>query len=174
MVRKAFTLIELIIVVFIITLTYAVFIQTFDFSQKSISTSLKTMQGVLESLRSTYGSTITVRCFDNCNECRVWEGDKDRNTTISIFPNGAEVNVYELQGNQVEKITFNDYYFKEFRGEPVCFEYNIYPNGSADKIIVEYDNNVILLDSYMHPPMEFDSVDSARLHWMEEKLKTRG
>ena len=174
MVRKAFTLIELIIVVFIIALTYAVFIQTFDFSQKSISTSLKTMQGALESLRSTNGSTITVRCFDNCNECRVWEGDEDRNTTISIFPNEAEVNVYELQGNQVEKITFNDYYFKEFRGEPVCFEYNIYPNGSADKIIVEYDQNVILLDSYMHPPMEFDSVDSARLHWMEEKLKTRG
>lgn len=174
MVRKAFTLIELVIVVFIIALTYALFLQTFDFSQKSVSTSVKSIQGALESLRSSNESTITVRCFDNCSDCRVWENGKDRNTTISIFPNEADVNVYQLQGNQVEKITFNDYYLTEFRGEPVCFEYNVYPNGSADKIIVEYDQKVILLDSYMHPPAEFDSVDSARLHWVEEKLKTRG
>lgn len=168
--KKAFTLFELIIVMTIIGVIYTLLIQNFTFNDDIEDTvSIKTIP---DFLRKKYGqnqSTVKLRCLDECSTCKIFEDDKEEDLSIELFEKRANVNAYTLIKNELVQIEFRDYFIDEYDSKKVCFEYTLYPNGSSDKIILEYKDKVYLFDNYKKKTKVFDRVNDASDFWIQRK-----
>ncbi|MDR1284946.1 MAG: hypothetical protein LBJ88_01955 [Campylobacteraceae bacterium] len=173
-VRSAFTLFELLLVLLLIVISYGLFAQ--NFSVKSPEEELPKLEKLNLYLAKIGGdkNLISLRCIDNCNECRLLINGKDMNTTLNIFEEDSAVNAYYYDGKRLEKITFDDYYINEYKREKVCFRLDIYPNGSNDKLVLEYKRKAYLFENYMENGRVFDSIASAQDFLEKYQLEARG
>lgn len=168
--KKGFTLFELILVMSIIGVIYTIMIQNFtlnDTSNKSV-----TLATIPEFLRENFAKNRTLvkfRCIDECLVCKVFEDGKETNTSVELFERRADINAYTLVYDEPEKIEFGEYMVDEYESKEICFEYTLYPNGSTDKMIVEYKDKVYLLDNYKQKTKLFERVDDASDFWNEQK-----
>jgi hypothetical protein len=117
---------------------------------------------------------VSLRCIDDCGECRLLINGKDTNMTLSIFEKDNAVNAYYYDGKRLEKIVFDDYYIDEYKREKVCFRMDIYPNGSNDKLVLDYKGKVYLFENYMESGRVFDTVANTQNFLEKYQLEARG
>jgi hypothetical protein len=172
--RAAFTLFELLLVLLLIVISYGLFAQ--NFSVKPLEEETVRLEKLNNYLAKAGGdgNLISLKCIDNCNECRLLINKEDTNSTLNIFDGGSAVNTYYYDGRRLEKAEFDDYYINEYKREKVCFEFNVYPNGSNDKIVLEYNKRVYLFENYMDKGIVFESVADAQDYLEKYQLKARG
>ncbi|MDR2081544.1 MAG: hypothetical protein LBP54_06635 [Campylobacteraceae bacterium] len=172
-VRGAFTLFELLLVLLLIVISYGLFAQNFSInSPENESIKIDKLNLYLAKIGGEK-SRVSLRCIDNCNECRVLINGKDMNMTLDIFENGA-VNAYYYDGKRLEKAEFDDYHVNEYKKEKVCFRMDVYPNGSSDKLVLEYKNRVYLFENYAEEGRVFESVANAQDFLEKQQLEARG
>ncbi|MDR3178109.1 MAG: hypothetical protein LBT96_03900, partial [Campylobacteraceae bacterium] len=157
-VRSAFTLFELLLVLLLIVISYGLFAQNFSAtSMEDESVKLEKLNLYLAEVGGD-GNLISLRCIDDCSECRLLINNEDTNSTLNIFEKDSNVNAYSFDGKRLEKVTFDDYYISEYKRERVCFRLDVYPNGSSDKLVLEYKKKAYLFENYMEDGKVFDSV----------------
>ncbi|MDR2790122.1 MAG: hypothetical protein LBB59_04030 [Campylobacteraceae bacterium] len=173
-IRGAFTLFELLLVLLLIVISYGLFAQNFSISSPE-NESVKIDKLNLYLAKIGGGKNrISLRCIDNCNECRVLVNGEDKNMTLDIFEKGSTVNAYYHYGRRVEKAEFDDYHVNEYKKEKVCFRMDIYPNGSSDKLVLEYKNRAYLFENYLEEGRVFGSVADAQEFLEKQHFEARG
>ncbi|MDR0665898.1 MAG: hypothetical protein LBF71_00650 [Campylobacteraceae bacterium] len=172
--RGAFTLFELLLVLLLIVILYGLFAQNFSISsQEDESVKLERLNLYLAGIGGGE-NLVSLRCIDNCNECRVLINGKDTNKTLNVFEKNSAVEAYYFDGKRLEKAAFDDYHVSGYRREKVCFRLDVYPNGSSDKLVLEYKKKAYLFENYMEDGKVFDSVASARDFLENSQLEARG
>lgn len=157
-IRSGFTLFELLLVLLLIAILYGLFAQNFSINRgEQEGVKLEKLNLYLRERFGFDGQKVTLKCLNECVECKVLVDNDDANTTLDIF-DGSSVNAYKYDGRRAEKIEFDDWHISEYRQEKVCFEMSVYPNGSNDKIAVEYKEKVYLFENYLDENRVFGSI----------------
>jgi hypothetical protein len=173
-VRAAFTLFELLLVLLLIVISYGLFAQNFFIkSPEEETVKLEKLNLYLAEIGGNK-NLISLRCIDNCNECRLLINGKDTNMTLNIFENDSVINAYYYNGKRLEEAAFDDFYINEYKREKVCFKLNVYPNGSSDKLVLEYKGKAYLFENYMEEGKVFENVAKAQDFLEKYQLEVRG
>jgi prepilin-type N-terminal cleavage/methylation domain-containing protein len=149
--NKAFTLIELLIVVLIIGLVLGLFIVNFSFSKKEKLAGFSELKPYLQKLAEV--KTSTLRCYGElCESCYLYsEDNRLLKSGLDIFTKKPKTYDYDQYG-----------YLSEIQyPNEQCFEYKLYANGSSSTFLVEKDELFYLFPSVLDRAIIFEDYDKA-------------
>ena len=159
--KKAFTLIELLIVVIIIGVVYTLALnklhQVSDPSQKL---SLQTLKLFLSSLE--FQKEVKVRCFDDCSSCSVYVDTKVDKALSKKFDDFIDdtIKVYRYEYlSGMQEITPEVFFNTQGMQESICFSYGIDTKGIGDQVIVEYKDKVYDFTPFTKEPKVYEQLD---------------
>ena len=165
--RKGFSLLELLLVIFIISLVYFLGFEGFD-KPKASDTPLtieNLKSNLVQSGKVTQGGIFL--CTGQCDSC-YYKNASD--TTFKPYEGkialtGTEAYFFNAQ-NALQKAEFG-----RFQDQKICLIIQFYPNGSSSRLILKNDKAVYLLPSYLGTAHTFKSLDEAQ-HFLTENTKT--
>ncbi len=159
--RRGFTLFELLLVVILIGVIYAIFVH--KLSQKKVHDESGAF--TLETLKTSLSSfpakrRVELFCFTPCDICNVYrDGKKVEDLDIELFETLPNVYNRDAYG-QVQRIEFLSMEDKK-EIKDVCFHFTLFSNQSSSSYIVEYDKKFYLFDAYMQPVRVFENLSDA-------------
>jgi prepilin-type N-terminal cleavage/methylation domain-containing protein len=161
---KAFTLMELLIVIFIVALVYFLGFGAIKWSTNKAKTI--TPLNLKNSVQNSnyflgYGRLI---CLDKCKECYY---QADITTQLQPIENkldlGDDISIYKLdQDDQLSKIEFG-----RIKDQPICLIVDFYKNGSSTQLILENNKGIYFLSSYFDTSKQVDSLQDAKKQWLK-------
>lgn len=168
--KKAFSLIELLIVVLIIGVVYTLSVTKFQkVGAESNLLSLKTLKEFLHSQKYKINSKLI--CIENCSECfLVLDGKKDtkqKEKFKNFLDDSVEIFQYDhLKG--FSEAPLDVYFNKENVEESVCFSYSINKQGIGDQVYVHFKEKVYDFTSPIYKTKIYNSLDE--VSQMKENL----
>ena len=147
--KRAFSLIELLIVIFLIGLVYGVYVNNMKPKNSTKPFNLTALKQKLINEANTTKNIKLICYSDKCNQCKILL--KDKNITTKLF--GKKPIVFEYQNGYIEEKEFSD---------NKCFEFNIYSDLSSDRIFFEYDNKYYIINSFDEVGVVFNDFDKAK------------
>lgn len=143
--KKAFSLIELLIVVIIIGIVYSMAIGTIkkasDTASKKVT--LVNLKKFLQSLK--YEKNVKILCLDACLNCNLYiDGNKNeefKDSFDDFLNEDIAIYRYEYQAGMQEQP--KDVFFNlEESEEDVCFSYTLDKKGIGEQVFVEFNDKV--------------------------------
>jgi len=172
--RKAFTLFELMIVVLIIGIVYALVLGRLDPKQHMKIASLKALRDTMTA-KHHEGQRLDLYIYGKCDKAALFVNGEYRekmhvDLAVSLFEN-LEVYKSDPFGHE-RKINFVPVRIED-KLEPVCFRYTVFPNGSASNYIVHQikKDRYIVFPPYFEDVNETDSLEEALALFTHEKEK---
>ena len=162
--KKAFTIMELLIVVLIIGIVYTVAITNFQkINDTSVNVNLENLKSFLNSIE--HKNEAKLLCLENCQECFVLvdgEYEEKYNEAVeNIVDESVEVYRYELLGGVFEKPS-EVYINSEDVEEDVCFSYSVDYRGAGDQVLVKFKEKVYDYSYYLNGVKAYDSLQEAQ------------
>jgi hypothetical protein len=158
--KSSFTLFELLIVILIISIIYAIFVQKLS-DKKSVLKS-KGIESIKEILQSyDFNKSAKIVCIKKCKECIVYVDGKKIEEIDSPFTSKPKVYDYDIYG-LLSEIEFVPIFDKNGNPQEVCFEYKLYANKSNSSYIVQYKDAYYLFFAYLNPVKKVDSIEEAQ------------
>jgi len=168
--KKAFSLIELLIVIVIIGVVYTLAIK--GFAQVADNTKQVSIGSLKEYLQSIpHENRVEFLCLDDCSSCDVFVDGEIAKSLKGKFDNflDSSVKVYRYDFYQgllpiTEKTYFND----EGVEENICFSYSVDKGGVGDQVFVEYNKKVYDFTAYFEKIAVYNT--TSELINMKEKI----
>ncbi len=168
--RRAFSLLELLIVIVIISFAYML-----------VFASMKTKQEKPKPLQiSNIKSTLTQQGYDHTdmelfciaksNRCYIYQDGENKKYKEDVSL--GDLTAYRLdRRNDLQKIDFG-----RIDDHHVSLRFSMYHNGSSSQLILQNNTGIYYLPPFFGTPTKVDSVDSARDLWLKnrELLKDAG
>ncbi len=161
--RKAFSLIELLIVILIISLVYFLGFSNIEKSGNAPKalTALNLKSTIVKSdIFQGEGSLI---CIDKCRSCYL---RKDINSPFKAYENRIDlenIEAYTLDArDSLQKIEYGRY-----QDEKICLTLQFYRNGSSTQIILKQDNDIYFLPAFFGDAQKVASLEDAKELWLE-------
>lgn len=148
--KKSFSFLELLVVIFLIAILYGVFFSNINFKFKKKKETL-TFHNLKSFLLKNYNfsTKLTLVCLQFEDICYVHlDGVKDKKNMIQNFLS-KEFQVFSYE-KEYKKREFKPIEFKSLESYDVKFKYNIVDNKS-DAMIIKNDKNIILLHAIEKP-----------------------
>ena len=162
-IRKAFSLVELLIVILIISLVYFLGFSNIEksSSKPKALTALNLKSTIIKSdIFQGEGSFV---CIDKCRSCYL---RKDINSPFEAYNNRIDlknIEAYTLDArDNLQKIEYGRY-----QDEKICLALQFYPNGSSTQIILKQDNNVYFLPAFFGEAQKVASLEEAKALWLK-------
>ena len=159
--KKAFSLIELMIVIVIIGVVYTLAITKLkSFGEEKELASFINLKDYLGAFVKDGANSARFLCLDDCTECDIYIDDIKAQTQDSFFDDSVEVYRYDAFQGPIEKkkdVFFN----KEDVQERVCFSFSVNKNLVSDQVIVVYKDKAYDYSSYFDKTLEYDSLEEA-------------
>lgn len=156
--KKAFSLIELMIVIVIMGVIYTLSVTSFE--QRSEELTRVTLHNLKEFMQGQkYEKSVKLLCLDDCTTCDFYVDDIKTKTLEDFLDDSVRVYRYEfLSGTRevLKEVYFNE----EDVQEDVCFSYTIDKQGVGDQVLVEFKENVYDFTSYLTPTKKYASMES--------------
>lgn len=171
--RKGFTLFELLIVVTIMGVIYAIVLQNFSFNQADEKIEELKLENIPAFLKGAFAGSkdkVTFTCYDSCSKCGFFVNNEELNSTENLFEKHSSPLVYTLEDERLEEVEFEDIFVNEV-SKTVCFKYSLYPNQSTDRMVLEYKDKVYFYDNLQDEVKEFDSKEDAEEYWTDQREK---
>ena len=166
--KKAFTLIELLIVIVLIGILYTLAIGSFEsLKEKRSSLTLATLKEYLHDKNHTKSSAML--CLDECLECDIYVDDKKVETLDAFLDDSVRVYRYDPSYGYIAKDS-GVYFNEEDVDEDICFAYKLQRNGVGDQVLVEFEDKFYDFSSYFEDVQIYDSIAEA----MEIKEEMQG
>ena len=156
---RAFTLIELIIVVVIIGVVYMFAVGSLEKvkqTSQNTSVSLKNLKRFL--LNKEFEKKARLVCFDRCEKCSVVLDGAVSEEIDSFFQTPPKIYRY-TQTLGMEPIDPQPFFDQNDVEQQSCFSYTIYKNGIGDQIFVEYKSKVYDYSDYFEDVKVYDSIE---------------
>lgn len=145
--RKAFSLIELLIVILIIGVVYTISVGNFEkVKEQSKKLTLENVKEYLQSLE--YENSAKLLCSDECSECEVIIDGKKYKELDDFLDKSIKSYRYDFSYGMVE-IEKND---------DLCFSYSIDKKGIGQQVIVEYKQLFYDFSTYLSPVTVYKSL----------------
>ena len=167
---RAFTLLELIVVIFIITMVGAMVFSSAAHKEKQENRVLDS-SSLPTSFRNSFQGQgdIELFCIKKCQECYTLQHGQ-----ISAYDGGVKF------GKDVElyKLDNNDHFVKldelgRFKDKKLCLRYHLYPNGSTTQLVIKSSNGIFYLPSFFGKAKKVQDMDEAKELWIKEKYDLR-
>jgi len=163
--RRGFSLLELIIVVFLISLVYFIVFGTLQKEQsKPKPLTPLNLKSTLTKEGLLLGHT-TLLCVDKCHLCYLRQGGIDSafqtyNSSIDLI----ETEAYTLDEQEnLLRLEYGRYHDKK-----ICLILDFYPNGSSTQIILKNRSGVYFLPAFFGKPQKTDSIEDAKELWLKD------
>ena len=158
--KSSFTLFELLVVILIISILYAIFVERLSSKESTLPS-----EGEVESIakllkRYDFNESAELVCTEKCKQCFIFVDQKKTESIDSPFE--EEVNVYDYDIHGIlSKIHFQPIFDENDNPTEVCFRYAVYPNGSSSSYILEYQKKFYIFYPYFHTPKKAISFEQA-------------
>lgn len=161
--RRAFSLLELLLVIFIVSLVYFLGFQGVEKQSKNEPT--LSLQTVVEDIRSLHPEGGTLICTSKCKRCYFKSlADADyaaysgavRLPELTVFTIDKSENLQQLE-------------YGRFNDEKICLMLDFAPNGSVTQAIIrteEKAREIYFLPSYFGRIRKANSLDEAQSLWL--------
>lgn len=139
LIKRAFTLFELILVIFIIGILYTIVGISFDrFFAKDKEFKFENLKELMDEYKSD--KVLKLVCYRDCSRCVIFEDEKLIKEDVKLKLDD-KLKVYAVdEFGELVQVEFSERYihkdveFPEL--EKVCFEYKLFPNGSNSSYVV--------------------------------------
>ena len=156
--KKAFTLIELIIVIIIMGVVYKLAIVNFNkVNDESKKLTLLNLKEYLAKL--PYKKSSELLCLDDCSTCKVMVDGNVTQELEDFLDESVKIYRYDTSYGAVEK-EMRVYFNSEDVEQNVCFDYKVFANGVGDQIFVEYKNRFYDFTTYFEKTAVYDSMEA--------------
>ena len=167
--KTAFTLIELIIVVMIISLVgFLVFSEVVEKTKRPDKLDPLTLP---QTLKRVYpiAEDIEFFCISKSTDCYVAKG-KDIIPYENLINFGQNLEVYIVDKNN-QLVKLDD--FGRIKDQKITLRYTLYANRSTSQMILTNDSGVYYLPTYFGEPKEVDDIEMAKELWIKEEYNLR-
>ena len=169
--KKAFTLIELLLAIFLVGLfAYFVFATPSAVTKPKMEVNASNLPAYLQKNLRGNGEVV---CIKKCKECYyITNSSKPQNAPLPLYLNvQAE---YTLdKNNNPQKLELGRY-----KDKKVCLRFRHYKNGSISQIILDLgESKFLFIPSYFGEGKLFNSLSDARDWWVRDSqniLRSRG
>jgi len=162
-IRKAFSLVELLIVILIISLVYFLGFSNIEkvSNKPKALTALNLKSSIVKSgIFQGEGSFV---CIDKCRSCYL---RKNINSPFEAYENPIDlknIDAYTLDARDtLQKIEYGRY-----QDEKICLALQFYRNGSSTQIILKQDNDVYFLPAFFDEAQKVASLEEAKALWLK-------
>jgi prepilin-type N-terminal cleavage/methylation domain-containing protein len=161
---KAFTLLELMVVIFIMSLVTAMVFSTLKRKEKKVKVlDPTTLPAEFRKAFKGQGD-VELFCINKCQECYVmkegalspYEGE------INL---GKEVEVHLLDDDN-RFVQIDD--FGRIKDKKVCLRYHLYANGSTTQMVLKNSKGIYYLPSFFGKAQKVAEMDEAKEFWIKE------
>ena len=137
MYKKAFTLIELLIVVVIIGVVYGLVIGSMKkINDKEAHLGFATLPQFVESFYQR--NHVAFVCTDNCRECVLYVDGEPLKKVAAFMRDERQLHFWRYDADTgVQELLFTPIFDEDEREFDVCFRYEIFEDGSSSEMIVE-------------------------------------
>lgn len=157
--KRAFSLIELLIVIVIIGVVYTLAITNMNkLSDPKEKLTLLTLKEYLLSFSDA--KRVKLLCLDDCSNCDILADNEKVANVEDFLDDSVKSYRYESAYGTVEKQ--KEVYFNlDSVQERVCFSYEIEKNGVGDQVIIAFKNRVYDFTPYLTQTLQYDSLEEA-------------
>ena len=159
--RHAFTLLELIVVVFIISLVYSLVFS--NLQKKKDKPKVITPLNLSKKVKILINGEGEFFCISKCKECYY---SKSNSINVKKYQGElalGDLEVYILDSdNNFHKIDYG-----RIEDERLCIRYNIYPNRSSSKMVIKNKNGLFYIPSYFGESQKVVNFDEAKALWLK-------
>ena len=172
--KKAFTLIELLIVVVIIGTIYGLVISSMKkINNKEATLDFETLPVYLQSVQNL--NKVSFICLDNCRSCALYEDDIFVKSIDSFMTKGLDLRFWHYDLNDgMREIVFTSLFDEDEREHDVCFRYEIFDDGSRSEMVIETKKYTYDYRGPLHSVDRYSSlqaVEESRQNEIQEVLK---
>jgi prepilin-type N-terminal cleavage/methylation domain-containing protein len=168
--RTAFTLFELMVVVIIIGVIYALVLGNFNMKNRIAVPKVKDIKRSL-STHWKRGSRIDFYIYDDCSKSTLKingevKEDIESDIDLKLFKN---IEVYKTSKHgESEELEFPPLLLNN-RLHDVCFQYTIFPNGSSSSYMVKIDKTFYIFYPMFEDAMIIDSLSEAKEQYQHKE-----
>jgi prepilin-type N-terminal cleavage/methylation domain-containing protein len=160
--HEGFSLIELLLVIFIVSLVYFLGFSTVKNEKKSPKPlSVKNIKSAIIQAGLKEGTLI---CTKQCEQCFF---RKSINTSFEPYKGKID-----LKGLKVYTIDAQETLVRDepghFKHEKICLQIHFYPNGSSTPLVIENSQGIYFLPAYFGEPQKVKSLEEAEVLWLEQ------
>jgi prepilin-type N-terminal cleavage/methylation domain-containing protein len=158
--HKAFSLIELLIVIMIIGVVYTLVVGNFNsIAEEKTKLTLKNLKEYLLSIE--HEESVKILCLDDCSECDILV-DTQKYKSIEDFVD-EDIKVYRYDALYgYTKIEQEVYFNVEDVEEDVCFSYEVAKSGVGSQVLVEFKEKFYDYTSYFSKVQVYSSMAEAQ------------
>ena len=161
--KKAFSLIELLIVVLIIGIVYTLAITNFQkVGDESQKVTLQTLKKYIQTF--PHEKDVKFLCLDDCSSCDIFVDGKKDEELNGVFDNFLDdtIEVYRYEYNAgLQEIEKEIYFNEEGSEESVCFSYTVDKVGVGNQVIIKFRERVYDYTSYLPITPTFKTIEDA-------------
>jgi len=157
--KKAFSLIELLIVVLIIGVVYTLVITNFhkkEIDEKSLN--LSNLQEYMQSLQ--YEKNVRLLCLDDCSQCEMLVDGKKYASYDNLLDSSVKLFKFNEEFG-MQEVTNDSYFNENAIQENVCFSYTMDKSGVGDQVLVQFKNKVYDFCDYINGTKIYASLQDA-------------
>ncbi len=156
--KRAFSLIELLIVIAIISLFGFLAFSTLKTSaQKQVIYKISNLKKLFKSTEHK-----ELICIDKCKKCYARDEGSEKLSEIKSDISPLKAYIVDKDDNP-RKIDFGKY-----DDHHICLRFIHYSNGSSSQLIVESNGKFFYLPSFFGKTESFDSLDEATKEWTKD------
>jgi prepilin-type N-terminal cleavage/methylation domain-containing protein len=168
--NNAFTLIELIIVVMIISMVgFLVFSEAVKQTKKPKNLSPLTLK---DTLHKTIGNNQEAEffCIEDCKSCYYIAKGAEIIPFKGNINLGKDLKIFKVdKNNQAEQIEE----LGRVKDKKICFRFHLYKNGSTEQMIISNNKGIYYLPTYFQEPKEVEDMDEAQELWIQSEYNLK-
>lgn len=160
--RKAFSLIELLIVILIIGIVYSVGFEGFEIGkpQPKALTPLNLKSTIVSS--KAFTGQATLLCIKKCTECYLRRGVSSAFEAYESPIDLRNIKVFTIDKQEA----LLDVEFGRYQDQKICLLMDFYNNGSNTQLILKNEKYSYFLPAYFDEPQQFENIEDAKDYWL--------
>jgi prepilin-type N-terminal cleavage/methylation domain-containing protein len=169
---KGFSLIELLLVIFIVSLIYSLGLSGVELGKKKPQAlSPLNLKNIINKNRSFLGES-TLMCLNKCKSCYLRKGLSSSFQAYNDGINLTDIKVYTLD----ERESLRRMEYGRYKDKKICLVIDFYKNGSSTPIILQDKKKSYFLPAYFEEAKAFDTPDDAKDYWLRnvDKVSSSG
>ena len=159
--RQAFSLLELLIVIAIISLTYMLVFSSMQRTQNEPKALMA------DNLKATLGEQGLLHtdselfCLDKCQKCYLYQDDETTEYEGDLALD--DLTVYQMgRDEKLEKVDFGRY-----QDHPVCLRFALHHNGSSSQMVIRNKTGIYYLPVLFGKTIKTASLEEAETLWLK-------
>ncbi len=169
--KKAFTLIELLLVVVIIGVIYGLVINSMQkINDKEMSLGFESLPSFMKTFHRR--NHVALICTDNCKACALYVDSEMIKEVDAFMAKEKVLRFWSFDADTgTRELRFTPIFDEDEREFDVCFKYEIFEDGSSSEMIIETQKESYDYRGFFMPPARHSSLQALEESRREEMQK---